>query len=858
MFGLAPLGLSLAALLGVAAGAPMCLSQQLRMQGDYMLGGLFPMSSTEGKGLGHRTKPEISTCTGFSALGLLWALAMKMAVEEINNGSHLLPGLRLGYDLLDTCAEPTVAMKPSLVFLTKAGSHDIAAYCNYTQYQPRVLAVIGPHSSELALVTGKFFGFFLMPQVSYGASTDRLSNRETFPSFFRTVPSDRVQLQAIVELLMVFGWNWVVAIGSDDEYGRQGLSIFSSLASARGICIAHEGVVPLPRGQSTLTSQVEKLMQIVNQSSVQVVVLFSSALAAHTLFSYCVHSQLEPKVWVASEAWLASELLTMLPGMEQVGTILGFLMRGSQLPEFSEYVARCLALASDPAFCASLDTVSQGLEEDVVGPRCPHCDHITMQNLSAGLLHHQTFAAYAAVYSVAQALHNTLHCNASGCPARDPVRPWQLLEKMYNMSFWARDLEMAFDASGNVDMQYDLKLWLWQNKALKLHTVGSFDGQLQFNRSQIKWHTWDNKEPVSQCSRQCADGQVRRVKGSHSCCYDCTDCKAGTYRSSTDDLFCHSCDLKEWSPDRSTRCFLRTPKFLAWGEPTTLGLLMLLGLVLGLVLATLGLFLCHQNSPMVQASGGPLACFGLACLGMVCLSVLLFPGWPSSTSCLAQQPLSHLPLTGCLSTLFLQAAETFVESELPQGWTEQLQGQLRGPGAWLVVLLTVLAEAALCTWYLVAFPPEVVTNWKALPQEVLVHCQVRSWISFGLVHTVNATLAFLCFLGTFLVQSQPGRYNRARGLTFAMLAYFIIWISFVPILANVHVAYQPAVQMGAILLCALGILAAVYLPKCYLLLWHPALNTPEFFLGERTGVVGETQGNRESGPTNSPSVTTTQ
>lgn len=36
--------------------------------------------------------------------------------------------------------------------------------------------------------------------------------------------------------------------------------------------------------------------------------------------------------------------------------------------------------------------------------------------------------------------------------------------------------------------------------------------------------------PVSQCSRQCKEGQVRRVKGFHSCCYDCEDCKAGSYQ----------------------------------------------------------------------------------------------------------------------------------------------------------------------------------------------------------------------------------------------------------------------------------------------------------------------------------------
>ena len=88
-----------------------------------------------------------------------------MAVEEINSGSTLIPGLRLGYDLLDTCWEPVVAMKPGLVFMAEAGSRSVAAYCDYMQYQPHVLAVIGPHSSEVALVTGKFFSFFLMPHV---------------------------------------------------------------------------------------------------------------------------------------------------------------------------------------------------------------------------------------------------------------------------------------------------------------------------------------------------------------------------------------------------------------------------------------------------------------------------------------------------------------------------------------------------------------------------------------------------------------------------------------------------------------------------------------------------------------------
>lgn len=300
----------------------------------------------------------------------------------------------------------------------------------------------------------------------------------------------------------------------------------------------------------------------------------------------------------------------------------------------------------------------------------------------------------------------------------------------------------------------------------------------------------------------------------------------------TGDTLCSRCDPAQWSPARSSRCFSRTLRFLAWGDPVVLMLLLALGLVLSLALGALGLFLLHRHSPLVRASGGSRASFSLACLGLGCLSVLLLPGQPSPARCLTQPPLLLLPFTGSLSMLFLQAAQVFVGSVLPPGWAGRLQDCLRGPRAWLAVLLAVLVQAALCGWSLAALPMWVEADWQILPTEVLLRCGPCSWVSIGLTHVPGTTLAFLCFLGTFLARSPAGRYNQAHGLTFAALAYLLTWTSFVPLSANVHVAYQPAVLMGATLLSALGILATFYLPKCYLLLWRPHCNTPQFFLGE--------------------------
>lgn len=47
--------------------------------------------------------------------------------------------------------------------------------------------------------------------------------------------------------------------------------------------------------------------------------------------------------------------------------------------------------------------------------------------------------------------------------------------------------------------------------------------------------------PVSQGSRQCRKGQVCRVKGFHSCCYDCVGCKAGSYQRSPGEPLSQAC-----------------------------------------------------------------------------------------------------------------------------------------------------------------------------------------------------------------------------------------------------------------------------------------------------------------------------
>lgn len=107
------------------------------------------------------------------------------------------------------------------------------------------------------------------------------SDKETFPSFMRTVPSDRWQAAAMVQLLTQFGWNWVSVVGSDDEYGQQGQQLFSSMANEESICVAYQGLIPIYTNPEPM---IKEILDRIVDAKVGVVVVFSLPKPARNFF----------------------------------------------------------------------------------------------------------------------------------------------------------------------------------------------------------------------------------------------------------------------------------------------------------------------------------------------------------------------------------------------------------------------------------------------------------------------------------------------------------------------------------------------------------------------------------------------
>ncbi|KAF7659174.1 hypothetical protein LDENG_00002160 [Lucifuga dentata] len=771
------------------------------LSGDILLGGLFPINQLT-RNLSNRMEPDNINCESINEYGLGLSLVMKFTVDEINANQTLLPGIKLGYEIFDTCMQSAIIVKPTISFLTEKSKKQLDVECNYTNYETRIAAVIGPYASEMVTVIGKLLGFFLMPQISYGATSDVFSDKSLYPSFIRTVPSDKWQAEVMVLLLKEFNWTWVAVVGSEDVYGQDGQREFSKIAEKMSICVAYQGLIPIYNDPGPVVNTIIHNIQATN---VGVVVVFSLPEPAVVFFKEVIRRNITA-VWIASTAWAIHNKLTSLPNIHTVGTIIGFTDRIQTLNLLTTYTQQLFTKLDEKRKKGSPLASKSG----TVNPNnpCPQCWNLSSDNITLvtePAVQHTAFSVYAAIYSVALALHNMLGCNSNACmwDAKRVIYPWQLLDVLKRVSLDINGTNLVFDRNGNPNIGYNLVEWVWNNSSVHFIEVGNFYQNLSINMSLFKWHTENSKVPQSMCSAVCAAGQVRRVKGFHSCCFDCIDCMPGTFQAKEEDIQCTKCPEGQWSVIRSTNCTKPTFDFLSWDKSESVEI-MVAGVVLLVCEGSVGiLFLKHWGTPLISASGGALSFVALLSLMAGCLSLLLFLGQPGDLVCRLQ-----LPLTSIFQTVTLS------------------------------VIMAISLQAGLCGGFVQNGPSlsEHLAEMKINFVRAFLSCPIKPLLGFALIQGFNGGMALISFMCTFMAVKPVRQYNLARDITFSCLIYCVIWVIFIPIYTGLTDMQRSIVHVSFCLTSNLGLVAAYYFPKCYLLWKKPELNTSDHFCTFLEGV----------------------
>lgn len=851
------------------------------LQGDLILGGFFPV---------HIIKPTEGTkqAHDLNLYGLNWVEAMLFTIQEINRDHRLLPpNFTLGHDIRDSCNNVPVALKAALDFVLDAGNSSSgnnnanncsARFCKCKDKQTLISAVIGAASSPISISVANLLGVDDTPQISYSSTSVLLSDKKVYRSFFRTIPSDTYQAQALADLLKHFGWNYVSIVASDNAYGRAGVDSLRTELKKRDICIALEKIFNPSLSQEELRRVIESLK---NEQRARVIILWCERPNAVGFLNEASRQRLSGKTWIGTETWGdAYQLKTLDENI--VGGMLGVLPLLKRHARYEEHLGRLLPNNTDynpwmwefweSRFgCFIFDAAENRTassrkirEEDyyVYTTKRPYVTILCSRNFSrpsANLLPRNKYTnVMDAVYAVAHAVNNILNCRdgqsflqGEKCPTvvGSFVRPSDIVRFLKNVSFEGRSgSQIMFDENGDLKYgSYAIKnLQQFNEKQMEFVEIGMWNGingNLSLNNSKLIWNGWTKEKPKSICAEPCNPGHYP-VRGSISCCWKCVNCEKGFVKATSGKGTCRKCQDGFVSNTQRTYCVKLKSDYLAWGNGEGISTVVLAAI--GLIISSwvLAVFYKYRDTAVVKASNRELSFVHLGCIVAIFVLPFLMIGKPTEAGCTVLPLFFGIPFTLCTAVMLLKTDRLLrifkARSRLTAGSSYLISNKMQA----IVAVVMTLVPVTLTTVWFIVHGPEVTAEvdhsrkgWQVL--SCGASNQLLNIVTLGYV----LVLALLCTYFAFKARKLPENFNEAKFICFAMFAFCVFWLSFFPAYYDSTGSTRTFVFCVAVLGSGYAVLCIMYAPKLRVILFHPENNTTEAFRAttmvamKRAGVV---------------------
>ncbi|CAF0934641.1 unnamed protein product [Adineta ricciae] len=100
-----------------------------------------------------------------------------------------------------------------------------------------IIGIVGPSFSRESQYLGPLLGKIGIPFISYSSTDPQLSDRHTYSSFYRLVPSDSIAASAIADLFLQYEWTAGIIICQSDVFGSNGAKSISDEFTRRKLSI---------------------------------------------------------------------------------------------------------------------------------------------------------------------------------------------------------------------------------------------------------------------------------------------------------------------------------------------------------------------------------------------------------------------------------------------------------------------------------------------------------------------------------------------------------------------------------------------------------------------------------------------
>ncbi|XP_051061068.1 vomeronasal type-2 receptor 116-like [Phodopus roborovskii] len=769
-----------------------------------------------------------------------YLLTSYFAVEEINKDANLLPNVTLGFHLYNALNSHRKTLEGPLMWLS-GRSEFIPNYKCRTQH--KALAIVAGIRPEFSAAIGTLLELYKIPQVSYGVFDSVLSDKDTFPSLYQMSPKHTALTKRVISLLLHFGWKWVGLIVAEDLKGMEFLSELKAEIASVDICVAFIETIPANWKLQMMSGG--GLLNLNQHTKVNVYVFYGDR---DDVLFFCIINGImskRKKVWIMAKphfVFLESAFVERNIMMSFFEGSFSF-SKNINIPGFKHF----LEALTPSQYPGDLYFHKFWLDNFFCSPPpllctnnipCPLNTSLkTKQGKHLMITSESSVSIWNAMYAVAHALHEMLlrktgiefHKDTN----QDRLLPWQLHPFLRKIQFTnAAGDQICFDENKNHVEKYDVQNFLGNtNNDSFLVKVGEFvskslqDQGLFINEVLIKWPRYFNKTPQSVCTQSCGPGFWKFVEEERpACCFSCVVCPERHISNQTDQQECMPCPIQEYPNTERNNCLPKSVTFLSLED--SLGMALVCTALCFSVSTTVvwGIFLKHQDSPIVKANNRTLSFILLISLLLCFLCSFLFIGQPSTASCILQQITFALAFTLALSTVLAKSITVILAfSLIKPGRTMR---RLFVSGIYnSVIPLCVLIQLTLLGVWMGTSPPYVEADAHSAYSYIIILCNKGSVTSFYCVLAYLGILALGSFTVAFLGRDLPGTFNEAKLLTFSMLVFCSVWVTFLPVYHSTNDKAMVAVEVFSILASSAGLLGCIFFPKCYIILLRPDKNS---------------------------------
>ncbi|XP_026544608.1 metabotropic glutamate receptor 3-like [Notechis scutatus] len=652
--------------------------------------------------------------------------------------------------------------------------------------QTNTVAVIGGPQTKTCLNMAISLFNYKFPQITYG-SAPLMSNDQAGIFVKWMFPDEIHQLKGVLHLLLHFGWTWVGMISLFEEDRERFVQKSLSMFSERGICFDFIECLPQMMYGSEAAEMVEKADKIykVIMWSTVIAVIFNAEITSivtltmmlSVLDSDDIPKERKAKVWVMTAQMEFTSILMQRPlPIDFLHGAISFALRSKKLTGFQQFMQKKNPnLEKDDGFirdfwkdafeCSfSSDITDENAERICTGEeKLETLPNSVFETTMGG----HSYSIYNAVYAVAHAL---------------------------------RDL---YASKLKDSRKIDKKSWEYF--------------------LQSPWQTL----PLSICNEKCPFGYSKvKIEGKLSCCYDCRQCPEGKIADQMDLDDCFPCQEDQHPNKGRDNCLPKTVTYLTFQEPLGMSLVMTAVSFSVVSAAVLGIFIKNQNTPIVKANNKNLTYVLLVALLLSFPCTLLFIGQPGLVKCLLRQTTFGITFSTALSCI-LGKTTIVVLAFMATKPGSKMRKWVGRRMANIIVLSVFMAQFTICVVWLAMSPPFPDSDMHSMVEEIVLECNEGSTAMFYTVLSFMGLLTTVTFTVAFFARNLPDSFNEAKFITFSMLVFCSVWVSFVPTYLSTKGKYVVAVEIFSILASAAGLLGCIFFPKCYIIILRPDLNKKE-------------------------------